>query len=138
MTAPTSSSLKFCPVRSFWQPVLQVWQIVMNLKRYNFQILYLIDHLDQNKASYLNGQMNFNIKSNVAACLLHLGKWVLTPDYVLDSVKNGAWLEEGPYEIAIVRQWRENVASGRIKGAFQGWKVLLMVQEPTRRDMFKR
>lgn len=82
--------------------------------------------------------MNFSIKSNVAACLLLLGKWVLTPDYVLDSVKNGAWLAEGPYEIAIVRQWRENVASGRIKGAFQGWKVLLMVQEPTRRDMFKR
>ncbi|XP_075899970.1 SMC5-SMC6 complex localization factor protein 1 isoform X1 [Nelusetta ayraudi] len=72
----------------------------------------------------------------LAACAA--GKWVLTPDYVLDSVKNGAWLAEGPYEIAIVRQWRENVASGRIKGAFQGWKVLLMVQEPTRRDMFKR
>lgn len=72
----------------------------------------------------------------------------MTPDYVLDSVKNGAWLAEGPYEIAIstqatsafypVRKWRENVASGRIQGAFQGWKVLLMVQEPTRRDMFKR
>lgn len=33
MTARTSSSLRFCPVRSFWQPVLQVWQIVINLKR---------------------------------------------------------------------------------------------------------
>lgn len=72
----------------------------------------------------------------------------MTPEYVLDSVKNGAWLTEGPYEIAIstpatsafypVRQWRENVASGRIKGAFEDWKVLLMVQEPTRSDMFKR
>lgn len=76
------------------------------------------------------------------------GKWVVTPDYVLDSVKNGSWLPEGRYEVAIstcatsafypVRQWREKVASGRIKGAFQGWRVLLMVQEPTRRDMFKR
>ncbi|XP_073322510.1 SMC5-SMC6 complex localization factor protein 1 [Pagrus major] len=82
----------------------------------------------------------------LAACAA--GKWVVTPDYVLDSVENGSWLAEGPYEISIstcatsafypVRQWREKVISGRIKGAFQGWRVLLMVQEPTRRAMFKR
>ncbi|XP_034726854.1 SMC5-SMC6 complex localization factor protein 1 isoform X1 [Etheostoma cragini] len=82
----------------------------------------------------------------LAACAA--GKWVVTPDYVLDSVKNGSWLPEGPYEVAIstgatssvypVRQWREKVASGRVTGAFQGWRVLLMVQEPTRRAMFKR
>lgn len=80
--------------------------------------------------------------------LSQLGKWVVTPDYVLDSVKNGSWHAEEPYEIAIptratsafypVRQWREKVASGRIAGAFQGWRVLLMVKEPTRRAMFKR
>lgn len=72
----------------------------------------------------------------------------MTPDYVLDSVKNGSWLAEEPYEIAVstraksafypVRPWREKVASGRIAGAFQGWRVHLMVQEPTRRAMFKR
>ncbi|XP_070690163.1 SMC5-SMC6 complex localization factor protein 1 [Pempheris klunzingeri] len=82
----------------------------------------------------------------LAACAA--GKWVVTPDYVLDSVKNGSWLAEGPYEVAIstggtsafypVRPWREKVASGRLKGAFQGWRVLLMVQEPTRSAMFKR
>ncbi|XP_056275666.1 SMC5-SMC6 complex localization factor protein 1 isoform X2 [Pseudoliparis swirei] len=82
----------------------------------------------------------------LAACAA--GKWVVTPEYVLDSFKNGSWLTEGPYEIAIstgvassvypVRQWREKVASGRLTGAFQGWRVLLMVQEPTRRAMFKR
>ncbi|XP_042344134.1 SMC5-SMC6 complex localization factor protein 1 isoform X2 [Plectropomus leopardus] len=82
----------------------------------------------------------------LAACAA--GKWVVTPEYVLDSVKNGSWLPEGPYEVAIstgatssfypVRQWREKVASGRLAGAFQGWRVLLMVQEPTRRAMFKR
>ncbi|XP_017283455.1 SMC5-SMC6 complex localization factor protein 1 [Kryptolebias marmoratus] len=82
----------------------------------------------------------------LAACAA--GKWVVTPDYVLDSVKNGSWLAEGPYEVAIftsssaafypVRQWREKVSKGRITGAFQGWRVLLMVQEPTRRAMFKR
>uniref|UniRef100_A0A1A8N6Y5 Ankyrin repeat domain 32 n=1 Tax=Nothobranchius rachovii TaxID=451742 RepID=A0A1A8N6Y5_9TELE len=76
------------------------------------------------------------------------GKWVVTPKYVLDSVKNGSWLDERSYEVAIftrssaafypVRQWREKVTNGRITGAFQGWRVLLMVQEPTRRDMFRR
>lgn len=72
----------------------------------------------------------------------------MTPEYVLDSVKNGSWLAEGPYEVAIptdssaafypVRQWREKVANGKITGAFQDWKVLLIVEEPTRRAMFKR
>ncbi|XP_061585934.1 SMC5-SMC6 complex localization factor protein 1 isoform X2 [Cololabis saira] len=82
----------------------------------------------------------------LAACAA--GKWVVTPEYVLDSVKYGSWLAEGPYEVAIltnsstsfhpVRQWREKVANGKIKGAFQGWKVLLIVQEPTKRAMFRR
>ncbi|XP_076010215.1 SMC5-SMC6 complex localization factor protein 1 [Genypterus blacodes] len=82
----------------------------------------------------------------LAACAA--GKWVVTPDYVLDSLKNGSWLAEGPYEVAIcgdshsnfypVKQWREKVTNGRLTGAFQGWRVLLMVQEPSRRAMFKR
>ncbi|KAM3867570.1 SMC5-SMC6 complex localization factor protein 1 [Diretmus argenteus] len=82
----------------------------------------------------------------LAACAA--GKWVVTPDYVLDSVKNASWLAEGPYELAIspgtptafypVRHWREKVASGSLVGAFQGWRVLLLVQEPSRRAMFKR
>lgn len=81
--------------------------------------------------------------------LLHLsGKWVVTPDYVLDSVKNGSWLAEESYEVAIttsatstanpVRQWREKVATGKVRGAFQDWRVVLVVQEPARRAMFKR
>ncbi|KAM9744018.1 SMC5-SMC6 complex localization factor protein 1 isoform 1-T2 [Menidia menidia] len=82
----------------------------------------------------------------LAACAA--GKWVVTPDYVLDSVRNGSWLAEGPYEVAIsikpsvsfypVRQWREKMTNEGITGAFQGWRVLLVVQEPTRRAMFKR
>ncbi|XP_061623230.1 SMC5-SMC6 complex localization factor protein 1 isoform X8 [Phyllopteryx taeniolatus] len=76
------------------------------------------------------------------------GKWVVTPDYVLDSVRNGSWLPEGLYEVAIprgtmsafypARHWRKNVTSGAITGAFQGWKVLLMVQDASRSIMFKR
>ncbi|XP_012716826.2 SMC5-SMC6 complex localization factor protein 1 [Fundulus heteroclitus] len=81
-----------------------------------------------------------------AACAA--GKWVVTPKYVLESMKNGSWLPEGAYEVAIctsssaafypVRQWREKVSRGRVAGAFQDWRVLLMVQEPGRRAMFKR
>uniref|UniRef100_A0A3Q2Z6N0 BRCT domain-containing protein n=1 Tax=Hippocampus comes TaxID=109280 RepID=A0A3Q2Z6N0_HIPCM len=76
------------------------------------------------------------------------GKWVVTPNYVLDSVRNSSWLPEGPYEVAVptdpmsafypVRQWREKVTSGAITGAFQGWRVLLMVQDSSRLVMFKR
>lgn len=92
--------------------------------------------------------MNSHLWSCAVAASLIPGKWVLTPDYVLDSVKNGYWLSEGPYEVTFTtgssapfhpaRQWREKVASGRLTGAFQGWSVLLIVQEPTRRAMFKR
>ncbi|XP_028314423.1 SMC5-SMC6 complex localization factor protein 1 isoform X2 [Gouania willdenowi] len=82
----------------------------------------------------------------LAACAA--GKWIVTPEFVLDSVKNGSWLAEEPYEVALSigaantsypsRQWREEVTSGRLTGAFQGWCVLLIVEEPTRRAMFDR
>ncbi|RVE68309.1 hypothetical protein OJAV_G00090890 [Oryzias javanicus] len=82
----------------------------------------------------------------LAACAA--GKWVVTPEYVVDSVRNGSWLPEPTYEVAIstgssavfhpTRQWREKVATGRMTGAFQGWRVLLIVQDPSRRAMFKR
>ncbi|KAK0140446.1 SMC5-SMC6 complex localization factor protein 1 [Merluccius polli] len=82
----------------------------------------------------------------LAACAA--GKWVLTPQYVFDSVKRGSWLPEEPYEVAMshsspaaynpVRRWREKVASGSLPGAFHDWKVLLIVADPLRRVMFKR
>ncbi|CAK6950132.1 SMC5-SMC6 complex localization factor protein 1 [Scomber scombrus] len=118
----------------------------------------LIQGIQQLRGKYIGGSVYQDISTHLiipqvlssekflAACAS--GKWVVTPDYVLDSVRNGSWLAEGPYEVAIstgatstfypVRQWREKVASGRLTGAFQGWRVLLMIKEPTRRDMFKR
>ncbi|XP_064793918.1 SMC5-SMC6 complex localization factor protein 1 isoform X1 [Oncorhynchus masou masou] len=78
------------------------------------------------------------------------GKWIVTPEYIFDSVKNGSWLPEGPYELDIVSKggvpgtsnpvkvWRERVTSRAMAGAFEGWRVLLMVNEPTRRDMLRR
>ncbi|XP_013867978.1 ankyrin repeat domain-containing protein 32 [Austrofundulus limnaeus] len=118
----------------------------------------LIKGINKLGGKYLGGSIYKHISTHLiipqvlssekflAACAA--GKWVVTPDYILDSVKNGSWLAEGQYEVAIftsssaafypVRQWREKVSKGRITGAFQGWRVLLMVQEPTRRAMFKR
>ncbi|XP_053181671.1 SMC5-SMC6 complex localization factor protein 1 [Scomber japonicus] len=118
----------------------------------------LIQGIQQLRGKYIGGSVYQDISTHLiipqvlssekflAACAA--GKWVVTPDYVLDSVRNGSWLAEGPYEVAIstgatstfypVRQWREKVASGRLTGAFQGWRVLLMIKEPTRRAMFKR
>ncbi|XP_029533280.1 SMC5-SMC6 complex localization factor protein 1 isoform X2 [Oncorhynchus nerka] len=78
------------------------------------------------------------------------GKWIVTPEYIFDSVKNGSWLPEGPYELDIVSKggvpgtsnpvkvWRERVTSRAMAGAFEGWRVLLMVNDPTRRDMLRR
>ncbi|XP_039875048.1 SMC5-SMC6 complex localization factor protein 1 isoform X5 [Simochromis diagramma] len=107
---------------------------------------YIGGSVYQNACTHLIIPQVLSSEKFLAACAA--GKWVVTPDYVLDSVKNGSWLTEEPYEVAIstgssaafypVKQWREKVASGRLKGAFQGWRVLLMVQGSTRRAMFKR
>lgn len=131
MDAPISSLPKFCPVRSFYQPVLQVIHNEFLTKKLSKPTLIFLQ-----------------LSIWLLLLLSQPGKWVVTPDYVLDSVKNGSWLAEEPYEIAVsthatsafypVRPWREKVASGRIAGAFQGWRVLLMVQERTRRATFKR
>ncbi|XP_062310121.1 SMC5-SMC6 complex localization factor protein 1 isoform X1 [Osmerus eperlanus] len=82
----------------------------------------------------------------LAACAE--GIWIVTPEYVLESVKKGSWLPEEPYELDVVswtpgasnpvRMWREKVASGTSAGAFDGWSVLLMIDEPDRRGKFKR
>ncbi|CAL8346838.1 unnamed protein product [Lota lota] len=82
----------------------------------------------------------------LAACAA--GKWVVTQEYVFDSVESGSWLPEEPYEVAMslstqaahnpVRQWRERVADGSLPGAFHGWKVLLVIADPLRRAIFKR
>ncbi|XP_034152086.1 SMC5-SMC6 complex localization factor protein 1 isoform X4 [Esox lucius] len=75
------------------------------------------------------------------------GKWIVNPNYVLDSAKNGSWLPEEPYELdsswvvpgAVnpVRVWRERVTNGAVAGAFEGWRVLLIVK-PTQKDIFQR
>ena len=77
--------------------------------------------------------------SGTFSVLFPPGIWIVTPEYVSESVKRGSWLSEEPYELnVVVRKWRENVASGTSAGAFDGWSVLLMIDEPDRRGKFKR
>ncbi|XP_037339258.2 SMC5-SMC6 complex localization factor protein 1 isoform X3 [Pungitius pungitius] len=135
---------------------MQVFQIsgikTRDKKRVLVQIIqklggkYVGGSVYQHSSTHLIIPQVLSSEKFLAACAA--GKWVVTPQYVLDSFKHGSWLSEGPYEIAITtgaaspvypaRHWREKVASGRVTGAFQGWRVLLVVQEPTRRAMFKR
>ncbi|MFT7813633.1 SMC5-SMC6 complex localization factor protein 1 [Arapaima gigas] len=82
----------------------------------------------------------------LAACAS--GKWIVTPQYVLDSIKNGVWLPEESYELDFtgrsieathpIRMWRTKVASGNISGAFQDWKVVLQIDDLIRSNIFKR
>ncbi|XP_029961313.1 SMC5-SMC6 complex localization factor protein 1 [Salarias fasciatus] len=107
---------------------------------------YIGGSVYQHESTHLIIPQVLSSEKFLSACAA--GKWVVTPDYVLDSVKNGSWLAEGSYEVELstdstspsypVRKWREKVASGSLTGAFQGWRVLLLVQENSRRGMFNR
>lgn len=107
---------------------------------------YLSGSVYQHVSSHLIVPQVLPSEKFLAACAA--GKWVVTPNYVLESVQNGSWLSEEPYEVAIststkstfypARHWRQKVASGKLKGAFQGWRVLLMIREPSRKAMFNR
>ncbi|KAI5088219.1 SMC5-SMC6 complex localization factor protein 1 [Silurus meridionalis] len=78
------------------------------------------------------------------------GKWIVTPQYVLDSVKHKAWLPEASYELNFTanpnapvtanppQKWREKVARGIMSGAFQDWVVYLEIEDHVRRAMFER
>ncbi|KAM9446682.1 SMC5-SMC6 complex localization factor protein 1 [Clarias gariepinus] len=78
------------------------------------------------------------------------GKWIVTPQFVLDSVKHLAWLPEASYELNLtantkthaianpLQKWREKVARGIKSGAFQDWVVYLEIEDHVRRAMFER
>lgn len=77
--------------------------------------------------------------------LFVLGKWIVTPQFVLDSVKHLAWLPEASYELNLtantkthaianpLQKWREKVARGIKSGAFQV-SVVVLHNLPTRRE----
>ncbi|KAK2911727.1 hypothetical protein Q8A67_003860 [Cirrhinus molitorella] len=76
------------------------------------------------------------------------GKWIVTPEFVLDSVTQKEWLPEASYELNLAAQipetpnplktWRERVANGTVSGAFQDWVVLIDIDDSARRSVFVR
>lgn len=97
-------------------------------------------------ATHLIVQKALASEKFLAACAG--GKWVVTPEFVLDSVNQMAWLPEATYELNLTAQtpeipnplktWRERVVNGTVSGAFQDWVVLIDTDDPTRRSMFVR
>ncbi|XP_078421414.1 SMC5-SMC6 complex localization factor protein 1 isoform X1 [Cetorhinus maximus] len=87
----------------------------------------------------------------LAACAA--GNWVLTKDYIIDSAKNGRWLDEIQYEWgykiqsnsqypvpigSVPKIWREELARSGIPGVFHNWKVVLLINDEARRAIFRR
>ncbi|XP_048381156.1 SMC5-SMC6 complex localization factor protein 1 isoform X1 [Stegostoma tigrinum] len=87
----------------------------------------------------------------LAACAA--GKWVLTQDYIIDSAKDGRWLNEIQYEWgykipsisqypvpmeSVPKMWREELARSSRPGVFHNWKVVLLINDEARRSTFKR
>ncbi|XP_067885816.1 SMC5-SMC6 complex localization factor protein 1 [Heterodontus francisci] len=87
----------------------------------------------------------------LAACAA--GNWVLTKDYIIDSAKNGRWLNEIQYEWgykiqsnsqypvpmeSVPKIWREELVRSGIPGVFHNWKVVLLINDEVRRATFKR
>ncbi|EMP41169.1 Ankyrin repeat domain-containing protein 32 [Chelonia mydas] len=88
----------------------------------------------------------------LAACAA--GKWILTKDYIINSVESGRWLDETTYEWgykiekgshyspqmqSAPKRWREELTCSGALGAFHRWKVILLVKEgDKRRDSITR
>ncbi|NXV77909.1 SLF1 protein, partial [Atlantisia rogersi] len=78
----------------------------------------------------------------LAACAA--GKWILTKEYIINSVESGRWLDETTYEWgyeiekdthyspqmqSAPKRWREELTRSSAPGAFHRWKVVLPVKE---------
>ncbi|XP_067425023.1 SMC5-SMC6 complex localization factor protein 1 isoform X2 [Emydura macquarii macquarii] len=88
----------------------------------------------------------------LAACAA--GKWILTKDYIINSVESGRWLDETTYEWgykiekdshyspqmqSAPKRWREELTCSGALGAFHRWKVVLLIKEgDKRRDSITR
>ncbi|KAG8456374.1 hypothetical protein GDO86_002235 [Hymenochirus boettgeri] len=88
----------------------------------------------------------------LAACAS--GKWVLTKDYIINSVQSGRWLDETTYEWgykiekhplysslmqSAPKRWREHLTHTGVEGAFKTWKVVVLVNRSSKqRESFVR
>ncbi|XP_023674067.2 SMC5-SMC6 complex localization factor protein 1 isoform X3 [Paramormyrops kingsleyae] len=107
---------------------------------------YIGGSIYKGRATHLIAHCTLASEKFLAACAG--GKWIVTPQYVIDSVRNGKWLPEVAYELDFIsqapeatrpiRMWRTRVASGTVSGAFQGWRAVLLMDDRKRREIFER
>uniref|UniRef100_A0A8C1Z6E1 SMC5-SMC6 complex localization factor 1 n=1 Tax=Cyprinus carpio TaxID=7962 RepID=A0A8C1Z6E1_CYPCA len=108
--------------------------------------IYLGGSVYKEATTHLIVQKALASEKFIAACAG--GKWIVTPEFVLDSVNQKAWLPEASYELNLTAQtpetpnplktWRERVSNGTVSGAFQDWVVLIEIDDPARRSVFVR
>ncbi|XP_059406134.1 SMC5-SMC6 complex localization factor protein 1-like [Carassius carassius] len=108
--------------------------------------IYLGGSVYKEATTHLIVQKALASEKFIAACAG--GKWIVTPEFVLDSVNQKAWLPEASYELNLTAQtpetpnplktWRERVSNGTVFGAFQDWVVLIEIDDPAKRSVFVR
>lgn len=65
----------------------------------------------------------------------------MTPKYVLDSYKAGHWLKEENYELTDLHKVATFHRRGKISkghGLYEGWKILVLLDDPPYTRKFKR
>ncbi|XP_075449301.1 SMC5-SMC6 complex localization factor protein 1 isoform X1 [Ascaphus truei] len=101
-----------------------------------------IDSVKFENCTHLIAKQPCKSEKWLAACAT--GKWILTKDYIIASAESGRWLDETTYEWgykierdshyspqmqSAPKRWRENLTRIAAPGAFNRWKVALLVKE---------
>ncbi|XP_047494499.1 uncharacterized protein LOC125042717 isoform X2 [Penaeus chinensis] len=78
----------------------------------------------------------FNMTEKVLGGLAS-GKWLVQPEFILDSHRQGKWLEESQYEIKEFVECRQKRNDSHI-GLYSGWKVYVKLENNTLTKSFRR
>ena len=99
----------------------------------------------------LNNSKPKRLCHNIILSSSFLGKPILTPSFITDSVKAGKWLKEDLYEwcnqvsspldkllLHLPKRCKKQIRQNDGKRIFSSWKVLLHVQDRIKRSAYKR
>ncbi|XP_063595197.1 SMC5-SMC6 complex localization factor protein 1-like isoform X2 [Penaeus indicus] len=78
----------------------------------------------------------FNMTEKVLGGLAS-GKWLVQPEFILDSHRQGKWLEESQYEIKEFVECRQKRNDSNIV-LYSGWKVYVKLENNTLTKSFRR
>lgn len=91
------------------------------------------------------------IRSQRVKFLSLLGKWILKQEFIKDSHKAQRWLNEDNYEwneqctygglptghISAPYRWRKALSFSHT-GPFHGWRAVILLNDPKRRNAYRR